>query len=286
MGKVMPANGTNEMPPADSSSKEPLLDVRGVCVAYGKQKAVEDVSFTLLAGSCLGIAGESGSGKSTLARAILGLTPASSGEVLFRGRDVLQMSARERKAFRSHAQMVFQDPYGSLNPRLSVGDALSEVLRVHGIARGAEATERAAEALETVALGREFLSRKPHEMSGGQRQRVNIARALCVGAELLVADEPASALDVSVQAQILNLLKDLQRRRGLTLIVIGHDLAALRYLADDMLVMRAGRRVLLADAATATTAPDEPYTASLLRAVPDVERALAERQGKNDGSWI
>jgi ABC-type glutathione transport system ATPase component len=274
------------MPPADSSSKEPLLDVRGVCVAYGKQKAVEDVSFTLLAGSCLGIAGESGSGKSTLARAILGLTPASSGEVLFRGRDVLQMSARERKAFRSHAQMVFQDPYGSLNPRLSVGDALSEVLRVHGIARGAEATERAAEALETVALGREFLSRKPHEMSGGQRQRVNIARALCVGAELLVADEPASALDVSVQAQILNLLKDLQRRRGLTLIVIGHDLAALRYLADDMLVMRAGRRVLLADAATATTAPDEPYTASLLRAVPDVERALAERQGKNDGSWI
>lgn len=282
----MPASGTNEMRPADSSSEEPLLVVRGICVAYGKQKAVEDVSFTLQAGNCLGIAGESGSGKSTLARAILGLTPASSGEVLFRGRDVLSMSASERKAFRSHAQMVFQDPYGSLNPRLSVGDALSEVLRVHGIARGAEATERAAEALETVALGREFLARKPHEMSGGQRQRVNIARALCVGAELLVADEPASALDVSVQAQILNLLKDLQRRRGLTLIVIGHDLAALRYLADDLLVMRAGRRVLLADAATATTAPGEPYTASLLRAVPDVERALAERQGKNDGSWI
>jgi ABC-type glutathione transport system ATPase component len=273
------------LPPADSSA--PLLDVRGLCVSYGRQKAVEDVSFSLLRGRCLGIAGESGSGKSTLARAILGLEPAvSSGEVLFRGRDVLSMSARERKAFRSHAQMVFQDPYGSLNPRLSVGDALSEVLRVHGIARGAGALDRARDALASVALGGEFLSRKPHEMSGGQRQRVNIARALCVGAELLVADEPASALDVSVQAQILNLLKDLQRRRGLTLIVIGHDLAALRYLADDMLVMRAGRRVLLADAATATTAPDEPYTASLLRAVPDVERALAERQGKNDGSWI
>jgi len=273
-------------PPADAPAN-PLLDVRHLSVAYGGQAAVRDVSFSLARGRILALAGESGSGKSTLARAILGLSDATcSGEVLFDGRDVLRMTRRETMRFRARAQMVFQDPYGSLNPRLSVGGALEEVLRVHGIARGEEARERAKEALAAVALGEEFLPRKPHEMSGGQRQRVNIARALCVGAEFLVADEPASALDVSVQAQILNLLKDLRAEKGLTMLVIGHDLAALRYLADDMLVLRDGRTTLHADAETATSAPGDSYTASLLRAVPDVDAALAAREGKDDGSWI
>lgn len=244
-------------------------------------EAVKGVSFELREGRCLGIVGESGSGKSSLARALLGLEPeAASGRVWFRGEDVLSMDRRARAAFRRSAQMVFQDPLGSLNPRMRVGDAIGEVLRVHGRAKGRrEAAERAAEWLGTVGLGAEYAPRYPHELSGGQRQRVNLARSLCAGATFLVADEPVSALDVSVQALILNLMKRLQRERGITWILIGHDLAVMRAMADDLLVMWAGECVERGAAERVLFEPRHPYTKELLSAVPDVAGALRRRGG-------
>ena len=260
------------------SAEDFAMRVEDLHVRYGRFEAVKGVSFAVRRGRCLGIAGESGCGKSSLARAILGLEPdAASGRVLFGGMDVLRMGRAERREFRRRAQIVFQDTYGSLNPRMKAGEAIAEVLRVHGIAHGREASARAAEWLETVGLTADYAERFPHEMSGGQRQRVNIARALCVGAELLVADEPASALDVGMQAQIMNLLRRLQRERGITWLLIGHDLAAMRYLADDLLVMREGRVVAQGDAAELLANPPHPYLRELLAAVPDVPRALARR---------
>ncbi|MBP1589730.1 MAG: ABC transporter ATP-binding protein [Kiritimatiellae bacterium] len=260
----------------------PLLSVRHLSLTYrtsGRQvRAVDDITFDLPRGRCLGIAGESGSGKSSLCRAILALESGAQGEVLFDGADVLRMSRRALAAFRRRAQMVFQDPLGSLNPRLTAGAAIAEVLRVHRrAATRAEALDQAATWLETVGLDPTYLQRYPHEMSGGQRQRVNLARALCTGAEFLIADEPVSALDVSVQAQILNLLRRLQRERGITWILIGHDLAVMRHMADDLLVMQHGHCVEYGPAATLLTAPSAAYTRELLAAVPDVPRALAAR---------
>lgn len=267
----------------------PLLQVEDLRVTYraGRRTvaAVQGVSFELARGRCLGVVGESGSGKSSLARAILRLEDGVAGRVRFDGQDVRTLKRPDLLAFRRRAQMVFQDPIGSLNPRLKVGSALAEVLRVHRLAktRGAAAAQ-AAQWLETVGLDAAYAGRFPHELSGGQRQRVNLARALCVGAEFLIADEPVSALDVSVQAQILNLLKTLQERRGITWMLIGHDLAVMRHMADEVIVMKAGAVVERGAAADVLARPVHAYTKELLAAAPNVGRAL-DRRGSGPAVW-
>lgn len=255
-----------------------LISATDVEVRYGSFRAVQGVCLSVKKGACLGIAGESGSGKSTLARALLGLEADVSGDIRFDGQDVLHLSRRQQVAFCRRAQMVFQDPMGSLNPRLTVGGALGEVLTVHGLVSGRrERDANVAEWLEVVGLDVGCARRFPHELSGGQRQRVNLARALCVGAEFLVADEPVSALDVSVQAQILNLLKELQSTHGITWILIGHDLAVMRCMAEETLIMRAGKIVERGSTAEVFAHPQEAYTRELLAAAPSVERGLAGR---------
>ena len=260
----------------------PLREVADLRVTYraGRRtvEAVKGVSFALARGRCLGVVGESGSGKSSLARAILALEDGVAGCVRFAGQDVAGLDRAGRWAFRRRAQMVFQDPLGSLNPRLKVGAALAEVLRVHGLAQTrAEAAAQTARWLETVGMDAAYAGRFPHELSGGQRQRVNLARALCVGAEFLIADEPVSALDVSVQAQILNLLKTLQEQRGITWMLIGHDLAVMRHMADEVLVLKAGAVVERGPAADVLACPAHAYTQELLAAAPNVGRALDRR---------
>lgn len=267
---------------------KPLMKVENLGVTYRRGRrvvaAVRGVSFEIPRGRCLGVVGESGSGKSSLARAMLGLEAEVSGRVEFDGRDVLALDRAGRLEFCRRAQMVFQDPLGSLNPRLNAGAALAEVLRVHGLAASrSAAAEQAARWLATVGLDPAYARRFPHELSGGQRQRVNLARALCVGAQFLVADEPVSALDVSVQAQVLNLLKSLQASRGITWMLIGHDLAVMRHMADDVVVMKAGEIVERGPAADVLARPAHPYTQELLAAVPDVGRAL-ERRGREASS--
>jgi ABC-type oligopeptide transport system ATPase subunit len=261
----------------------PLLKVDELRVAYrtGRRvvEAVRGVSFEVPRGGCLGVVGESGSGKSSLARAVLALEDGATGQVQFDGQDVLHLGRAALLAFRRRAQMVFQDPMGSLNPRLKAGAALAEVLRVHGLAATrAETTAQVSTWLKTVGLDPAYADRFPHELSGGQRQRVNLARALCVGAEFLIADEPVSALDVSVQAQILNLLKTLQQTRGITWMLIGHDLAVMRHMADEVLVMKSGEVVERGPAAAVLAHPTHPYTRALLAAAPRVEQALDRRQ--------
>ena len=260
----------------------PLLEVENLRVTYrvGRRKveAVKGVSFAVARGRCLGVVGESGSGKSSLARAVLALEDGVAGCVRFAGQDVATLDRAGLLAFRRCAQMVFQDPLGSLNPRLKVGAALAEVLRVHKLADSrAAAAEQTTRWLETVGLDPAYARRYPHELSGGQRQRVNLARALCVGAEFLIADEPVSALDVSVQAQILNLLKSLQETRGITWLLIGHDLAVMRHMADEVIVLRAGEVVERGPAADVLAHPSHPYARELLAAAPNVGRALDRR---------
>ena len=260
---------------------EPVLETRDLTVEYGGTRwlrrgpvvrAVDGVDLALLEGETLGLVGESGSGKSTVARLLLGLEAPTDGRVFFRGRDLATLERTERRRFRRSVQIVFQDPYASLNPRLRVGAALSEVLRVHGLARGAAADRRVAELLELVGLDPGAARRYPHEFSGGQRQRIGVARALSVEPEVVVADEPVSALDVSVQAQVLNLLRDLQERLGLTYLFISHDLAVVRQVADRIAVMREGRLVEAARAGDLFSRPRDPYTRALLEAVPRVPR--------------
>ena len=261
----------------------PLLQVDSLRVTYGVPgrrvvEAVRGISFEVRRGRCLGVVGESGSGKSSLARAVLGLEERVDGRIEFDGREVLRMGRAEIRAFRRRAQMVFQDPMGSLNPRLKAGAALAEVRRVHGLAKTRrEAAAQAADWLATVGLDAAYANRFPHELSGGQRQRVNLARALCVGAEFLIADEPVSALDVSVQAQILNLLKSLQETRGITWLLIGHDLAVMRQMADEVLVMKEGRIVERGPVDEVLARPAHPYTRELLSAAPGVRQALDRR---------
>jgi len=233
-------------------------------------RAVDGVDLDVPAGLTTALVGESGCGKSTLGRLLLALEPPTAGRVEYRGRDLSGLDAAGLRAFRRSAQVVFQDPYGSLNPRLTVGSMLREALSVHGVARGADAHDRVAALLDRVGLPAAAAGRYPHEFSGGQRQRVGIARALSVEPEFIVLDEPVSALDVSVQAQILNLLRDLQVELGLTYLFVSHDLGVVRNLADRIVVMHRGRIVERGATDRVLSAPDAEYTRRLLAAVPRI----------------
>ncbi|MFH0959636.1 MAG: ABC transporter ATP-binding protein [Pseudomonadota bacterium] len=241
-------------------------------------RAVDGVSFELEKGETLGLVGESGCGKTTIGNAIVGMVPVIEGSIRFEGQEITALHGRSVKLFRQKVQMVFQDPFGSLNPRMSIGSGISEVLKVHKLVSGkSERSARVAELLKAVGLEAEYAVRYPHEFSGGQRQRIGIARALALKPLLILADEPVSALDVSVQVQILNLMKDLQKEMDLSYLFIAHDLAVVRYMCDRILVMYLGRIVEAALATELFGKPAHPYTEALLSAVPDVDKGLQSR---------
>jgi peptide/nickel transport system ATP-binding protein len=259
-------------------SATPLLAVEGLRKTYrvtegalrrdARVHAVEDVSFTMARGETLALVGESGAGKSTIGRCVVRLEDPDAGRITYDGQDIRPWRGADLKAFRRRVQIVFQDPYGSLNPRMRVGTAVREPIEVHHIAKGRAADERVAALFEEVGLDPDFRRRFPHELSGGQRQRVGIARALAPGPELLVLDEPVSALDVSVQAQVLSLLVDLQARRGLAYLFIAHDLAVVRQVAHRVAVLYVGRIMEEASSERLFADARHPYTRALLSAVP------------------
>ena len=244
----------------------------------GQVKAVDGVTFWVRRGETLGLVGESGSGKTTAGRTVLRLLEPTEGSATFDGQDVFALSADEMRRLRRRAQIVFQDPFGSLNPRLTVGDALREVLKVHKLAEGEGARTRVRELLDTVGLLPAHAARYPHEFSGGQRQRVGIARALSVEPDFIVCDEPVSALDVSVQAQVLNLLEDLQKQLGLAYLFIAHDLSVIEHVSERVAVMYLGHIVEVANAEEVVNSPRHPYTKALLSAVPQPDPARASNR--------
>ena len=256
-----------------TGEKSPLLQVSHLCKYFsasgGTVKAVDDVSFTIYRGDTLGMVGESGCGKTTCGRTAMGLYDKTSGEVLFDGIDVHTLRGAKKKEFSRRAQIIFQDPYASLDPRMTVADIIAEGLDIHGLCRSkAERAARVYELLEMVGLNREHANRFAHEFSGGQRQRIGIARAFAVNPEFIMCDEPISALDVSIQAQIVNLLVQLQRKMGLTYLFIAHDLAMVKHISDRIAVMYLGTLVELTASETLYDKPMHPYTQALLSAIP------------------
>ncbi|TKT69689.1 oligopeptide/dipeptide ABC transporter ATP-binding protein [Aquamicrobium sp. LC103] len=241
--------------------------------------AVNDVSLAIRKGETFAIVGESGCGKSTLGRLLLRLLEPSEGEILYQGQDITRLGAKEMRRLRRDLQIIFQDPFASLNPRMTVGAIIAEPIRLHGLARGREVNARVAELLRTVGLRPEYADRYPHEFSGGQRQRIGIARALAGEPKLIIGDEPVSALDVSIQAQVINLLEDLKGRFGLTLVIVAHDLAVIRHMSDRVAVMYLGEIVELSDVDPLYEKPLHPYTQALLQAIPSpVPQGRTERQ--------
>jgi len=269
------------MQPLKHSEAEILMDVKHLKKYFGKGqklvKAVDDLSFEVRVGETLGVVGESGCGKSTMGRALLYLQPPSEGQVIFQGIDLTRLNHRKLRGLRKDMQMIFQDPYGSLNQRMTIGAMLREIIKTHGIVPKKDIPRYIAELLVDVGLKPEHALRFPHEFSGGQRQRISIARALAVQPKLIVCDEAVSALDVSVQAQILNLLQKLKRERHLTYIFISHDLSVVKHISDRVAVMYLGKIVEMADKKDLYAEPLHPYTQALLSAIPKISDEPRER---------
>ncbi len=241
-------------------------------------KAVDGLDFSIQRGETLGLVGESGCGKSTTGRSILQLYRPTAGAVYFQGKDLVKLQGEELRKMRRNMQMIFQDPYASLNPRMTVGDIIGEPLEVHNIAKGKEKKERVQELLQIVGLNPYFVNRYPHEFSGGQRQRIGVARSLAVNPDFIVCDEPISALDVSIQAQIINLLEELQEKFHLTYLFIAHDLSVVRHISDRIAVMYLGKIVELTDRTSLYANPLHPYTKALLSAVPIPDPIVEEKR--------
>jgi oligopeptide transport system ATP-binding protein len=273
-----------------SADGQPLLDVRDLKMHFpltqgiifqrkvGAVQAVDGVSFSVKRGETLGLVGESGCGKSTTGRAILQLYKPTAGNVVFDGKDLTTLDGTQMRRMRRHLQMIFQDPYASLNPRMTVGNIVSEPMQIHKLVAKNERTQRVQELLQTVGLNPYFANRYPHEFSGGQRQRIGIARALAANPDFIVCDEPVSALDVSIQAQIVNLLEDLQDQFGLTYLFIAHDLSVVRHISDRVAVMYLGKIVEMADRNELYDNPLHPYTKALLSAVPIPDPVIEKKR--------
>jgi ABC-type oligopeptide transport system ATPase subunit len=270
-------------------TKPPLLKVENLRTHFpvrtgilqrvtGHLKAVDDVSFEIRQGETLGLVGESGCGKTTVGRTILRLIPATGGRVLYRGRNIFELSAAEMRRLRRQIQIIFQDPVGALNPRMRVGRIVGEPLQVHGIASGDELRTRVEDLLERCGLWRKAADRYPHEFSGGQRQRIGVARALALEPRLIICDEPTSALDVSIQSQILNLLQDLQDDFGLSYLFISHDMAVIHHVCDRIAVMLDGKLVELGDRDQIIKDPQHDYTKALLSAVPEPDPRVRKQR--------
>ncbi|MDF2810540.1 MAG: peptide transporter ATP-binding protein [Microvirga sp.] len=266
--------------------EKPLLSVRGLTKLFKPAgflrgttvRALDDISFDIPRGKVVGLVGESGSGKTTIGRSILRLIEPTAGEVSFNGRDLLKLSPAEMRRERRHLQYIFQDPFASLSPRMTIGQILMEGLDIQGIGTRKERGQRAKKALGSVDMPADAFDRYAHEFSGGQRQRIGIARALAFDPQLIVADEPVSALDVSIQAQIINLLRDLQTRLGLTMLFISHDLAVVEYICDTVIVLYLGRIMEIAPSEALYADPRHPYTRALLSAIPSPDPKTARNR--------